>query len=430
MVTTTVVFLFLFPLFGGLFSGESFAGHDHSAVRIMMTTAVYWPTFTAVYLLASGRARTVQPDGPRGIPTSFGVLKEAAASTTAWKAMLVFAPLALIQLFFIRSSGLGISGGGLAMLTLPYHLVVLRLLTAGGTAAFSAIFAARLFGKAAMPERLVAAAGLATNLGFALIAGRRPVLYALGLAALGVMWTGRRRQAVSMLLLGVSVWFLVFIFSPIFLRARTIWRSPNSPGVIAAFEMAIQQSSERREALDTESKENIKQRMNSYLFWLEFYDRAGDANLGGKLLIQAVVMNIPRAIAGWAKYAYGATEEAMFGTEDIANNVCLESIIDLGPLGPVVYGIIFGLVFAALDVLVFWMSRRNKYVALMAVGEVFPYLLSPEADLMAYIGSLRQILIFSVMTVAAVAMFGPKPVTKVIGIRPGRLTRKQCAAAA
>jgi hypothetical protein len=158
------------------------------------------------------------------------------------------------------------------------------------------------------------------------------------------------------------------------------------------------------------SEENIQQRMNSYLFWLQFFERYKNENLSGALLTQAVVMTIPRAIAGWAKYAYGATEEAIFGTKDISNNVSLESFADLGFPGPIVYGTIFGIVFAAIDWLIVWISRRNKYIALMAIGTVFTYLLSPEADLMSYFSTLRQTIILAVFTLMVVLVVGVKPV--------------------
>jgi hypothetical protein len=410
MVTSTVVFLFVFPLFGAFFRGERIDGYDQAAVLIMITTILYWVTFTGVYRLASGRSRTVEPDGPRGIQTSFGILKQAATSMSVMKAMVVFTPLALVSIYFARSSGIGISGGGLAMLDLPYHLVVLRLLTAGGTTAFTTIFAAHLFGKATFGTKAFASGGILVNLAFALMAGRRPVLYMLVLVALGIMWAGKKRQAFTMLLLGVAVWFLIFVFSPIFLRARSIWQGPNSPGIVVAFERAIQQGVEDKEALDAVSEENIQQRMNSYLFWLQFFERYRNENLGGALLIQAALMTIPRAIAGWAKYAYGATEESIFGTKDISNNVSLESFADLGLPGPIVYGIVFGLLFAAMDWLIVWMSRRNKYIAIMAIGTVFTYLLSPEADLMSYFSSLRQIMIMAVFTFMVVLVVGVKPV--------------------
>ncbi len=270
LVTSSFFFLFLFPLIGAFVSGESLEDRGQAAIRIMFTTIVYWVVFTGVYLLAAGRSRTVMPDGPRGIPTSFGVLKQAAESTTMAKAMIVFIPLTLIKLYFLLSSGLGMSGGGLAILDLPYHLVILRLMTTGGTTAFSTVFAMQLFGKGTQGARLAAAGGILTNLAFAVMAGRRPVLFTLALVTLGVMWSGRRRQAITVIGLGVAVWFLLYVFSPIFLRARAIWRSPDSPGVMAAFEIAMRDRDDSGDVLETESEENIKQRMNTYRFWLSF----------------------------------------------------------------------------------------------------------------------------------------------------------------
>lgn len=424
MVVTMMLFVFLFPLVTAFIQKQPFGDHGPAAIRIMLTTVLYWVTFTATYLLAAGRARTVSPDGPRGIPTCFGVLKQVAESSAVMPLTILFVILTLIKVFFLQSTGLGISGGGLVMLTLPYHLVVLRLLTQSASDAFTAIFAFHLFGKASAAGRLLAALGIAAELIFAVMAGRRPVLFTLGLVALGALWSGKRRQALALVGLGISIWFLVFVFSPIFLRAREIWRSPNGPGVIVAFQKAMEYSVENEDAVAAESAENITQRMNSYAFWIDFYERVGSQDLGGTLLIQAVVMTVPRAIAGWWKYAYGATEEAVFGTNDIANNVCLESSIDLGPLGPLAYGAVFGLLFSVIDRLVYWMSRRNKYVALMAVGSVFSLLLSPEADLMSYFGSLRQCLIFAVLTFVAVYLFGLKPANRTQILPPGGFRRK------
>jgi hypothetical protein len=418
MVASSVLFLFLFPLVGAFFRGQRIDGFEQAAIRILITTILYWTTFTATYRLLSFKSRTVVPDGPRGVPTSFGVLKQAVATTSIKKAMVVFVPLSLVATYFARSSGIGISGGGSAMMDLPYHLVILRLMTAGGTTAFTALFAAHLFGKSSSTDKVLASGGIAVNLLFAVLAGRRPLLYSLVLFAFGVMWAGRRRQAFTMLLLGIAVWFLLFVFSPIFLRARTIWRSPNSPGVIAAFERALQEGAENQEAMDAASQENLEQRMNTYIFWLHFFEAYANESLGGALLIQAVIMTIPRAIAGFAKYAYGATEEDIFGTGDICNNVSLESYADLGLPGPIVYGVVFAIVFATIDWLIVWISRRNKYIALMAISAYFSFLLSPEADLMTYFGALRHTMILCVLTVPLVLMFGIKSVTGPVSKAP------------
>jgi hypothetical protein len=114
---------------------------------------------------------------------------------------------------------------------------------------------------------------------------------------------------------------------------------------------------------------------------------------------------------GLYKYSLGATEEYLFGTGDIANNVCLESFIDLGPFGPFVYGVVFAILFFAIDWLMAWMAARNRYLTVMVVGSLIEPLVSPEADLMAYFSLLRNILTFCALVGLVTLAIGRMPAT-------------------
>lgn len=412
MVTTSILFLFLAPLISGLIFGENFTGHERAAGWIAYTTVVYWLTFTAVYSLLSGRRRTVEPDGPRGMRTALGNLKMAALSMTIRGAFMVYVPLVLVKLYFIKAWGLGVSGGGLAMMQLPYYLVILLLLTQSGTGPFTAVFASHLFGRSSFGAKLLCILPLAANLGFTVIAGRRPVLMYFGMLALGLMWTGRRRNVLAIAGLGLAVWFMLAVFSPVFLRARELWRTPNGPDVLTAFKIAINEGGTEgsNEQLQKGSEENIKARVNSYSFWLGMYEPYLSKPLGGLILLQAILMNIPRMFIGIYKYSLGPTEEYLLGTEDIANNVSMSSFIDLGPVGPVIFGATMAGLFFVIDVLGSWIAARNKYIALLIAGSLIEPLLSPENDVMGYFGLLRNVLTFCFFTVLATFVVGRLPV--------------------
>jgi hypothetical protein len=411
MVTSNVAFLFIAPLLKGFISGESFVGHDHAASLIAAVTITFWWCFAAVYRLLSGRQRTSSPDGPHGLPTAVGVIKSATLSSTAIGAFLAFVPLLLIKLWLLKSRGLGVSGSGTleVMLGLPYYVVIIMQLTNAAMMAFTAVFAYQFFSKATHLAKPLAGLGLVVNVIFALLAGRREILYTGLLAAWGLTWSGRRRGALAVVLVAIFAWFTLVVFSPIFLRARAIYRDRNSPGVVAAFRIAIAQGESGDERMLQENAENISQRTNTYLFWLEMYDRFEDRSLGGTLLLQTVAMTLPRAVAGMTKYSWGANEEQVLGTKDIANNVCLTSYIDLGFVGPFVYGIVVAVVFFLMDLNSVFVGRGNRFLALMAVSASFSFLLSPEADAKAYLTTFRNNLVLSVIALAAVYVFGRRP---------------------
>lgn len=394
IVTASVVLLFVGPLvMNATTSGLEGSGQAASAGRIMYATLAYWIMFTLTYRLMSFGRRTVLPDGPAGLQTAFGTLKAAATSVRPAPAFILYAVIFAFQTYFIWRHGLGVSGGGLAMMDLPYGLVVVYMLVRNGLMPFTAIFTAQLFSRSAQWVKLGAVAGLGANVVLGAVAGRRDLLYTLLLAAFGLTWSGRKRGAISLVATGLAAWFVFGVFSPIFLQARTIWREKNGPGVVEAFRIALARSESGDERAIADSDENIRARSNTLRFWLDLYEQQGSRTLGGTLLAQAFLMNIPRAFSGWAKYALGATEESVLGTVDIANNASLISFIDAGPSGPLLYGILFGFIFALTDMLVAATGRRNRYVAILACGTMMPFLFSPEADLMSYVGLLRSALI-------------------------------------
>jgi hypothetical protein len=410
MVTASVVLLFVGPLvMNATTSGLEGSGQAASAGRIMYATLAYWIMFTLTYRLMSFGRRTVSPDGPTGMQTAFGTLKAASASVRPAPAFILYAVVLAFQTYLIRGYGLGVSGSGLAMMDLPYGLVVVYMLTRTGLMPFTAIFTTQLFSRSPQWVKLGAVAGLCVNAVLAAMAGRRELLYTLLLASFGLTWSGRRRGALSLVAAGLAAWFVFGVFSPIFLQARNIWHEKNGPGVVEAFRIAIERSMSGDERASAASEENIRARSNSLRFWLDLYDQQGSRTLGGTLLAQAFLMNIPRAISGWAKYAFGATEEYVLGTADIANNVSLISFIDAGTLGPLLYGALFGLILAFTDMLIAAIGLRNRYIAIVASGSMIPFLFSPEADLMGYVSVLRSALIYFAMAAGVSFVIGRFP---------------------
>lgn len=410
IVSASVLLLFVGPLVMSVTtSGLTGSGQAAAAGRIMYATLAYWIMFTLTYRLVSSGRRTVLPDGPVGMQTAFGTLKAAAASVRPAPTFILYGVILALQTYFIRGYGLGVSGSGRVMMDLPYGLVVVYLLIRSGLMPFTAIFTTQLFSPGSQWVKVWAVAGLAVNVALGAMAGRRELLYTLLLASFGLTWSGRRRGAMSLVAAGLAAWFVFGVFSPIFLQARNIWQQKNAPGVMEAFRIAIERSASGDERGSAASEENILARSNSLLFWLDLYEEQGTRTLGGRLLAQAFLMNIPRAISGWAKYAFGATEEYVLGTVDIANNVSLISLIDAGPAGPLLYGALFGVILALTDMLIAAIGMRNRYLAIVATGSIIPFLFSPEADLMGYVGVLRAALIYFAIAAGVSLVIGRYP---------------------
>lgn len=412
MVTTNVLFVFVMPLVSALVWGKNFASHERAASWIAFTSVAYWITFTTIYLLLSHGKRTVEPDGPLGCQSAFGVLKAAALSITPIGSLMVYLPLAVIRVFFIQVWGLSVSGGGMAMMSLPYFLVIVYLLLGAATAPFTIVFTCHIFGRTTFNGKLIAAGALVANFIFAALMGRRPVLMFAGFFALGMLWSGRRKRIVPLVGLGLAVWFLMTVFSPVFLQARSLWLSRNGPDAVTAFKIAIaeQRFSDTRENLTKQNAENIKSRLNSYAIWLELYDQFIDEPLGGLALTQAVIMNIPRFLIGLKKYEYGVTSEYLYGSGDISNNVSLESFLDLGMFGPFVHGAMVAVLFFAVDRINRRITVWNKYAALVAVGPMIECLVSPEFTLSGYGSTLRNTILIAVLAFLLTLVIGRRPV--------------------
>jgi hypothetical protein len=319
----------------------------------------------------------------------------------------------LLRLFFIRGWGLGVSGGGLAMLDLPYYLVIVLILFSTAIGTFTTVFSYQFFSRTAIHSKLLCIGALAINFVFASLLGRRPVLMFFGFLTLGMMWAGKRRKIFPIVGLGLAVWFILFVFSPVFLRARNLWRTPNGPDVATAFQIAISEAGSADDAgkIGTQSKENVTARVSTYRMWLEFYERFMDRPLGGLAIAQALLMNLPRFLVGLQKYAYGPTVEYLYESNDISNNVCLESFLDLGALGPFVYGTGLAVLFFMVDLLLRRIALLNKYAALLAVGPMLQHLVSPEAGLIGYVSMLRNTIVLAVLAYIIALVIGRRPVS-------------------
>jgi hypothetical protein len=412
LVTSSVAFLYIGPLLTGIWSGEFYGGFEGAAQSIAFTSIAYWATFAIVYRLLAGASRTVLPDGPHGLRTVFGTIKavgESVGIVPLFAFFLVLLAFRLMMLFVFR---IGFSGSSdvETVMGLPYPVVVVNQLVRGASLPCTALFTMQLFGRRPALAKPLAIVGLAANLAFSLFAGRRALLYHSLLAACGLIWSGRRRGVAAIAVLALAIWFVLAVFTPIFLRARAMWIEPDSPGVFACVEIAIEQWRNDDEGMQARAEQNLAKRVSTYGFWLEMYETYRRQPLGGLVLLQAVAMVTPRLFLGMYKYSLGPSEEYLFGFKDFSNNVCLISTLDLGLPGPIVYGLIVAVMFSVMERLMAAIAGRNRYAALMAVGLMFTLVVSPEYSFGTVLRELRNLFVLAALTFAASAVVGRMPI--------------------
>lgn len=402
LITTCLLFMFAGPLATSLTGFDPYGMHQQTLLQIAFTLVSFWLTAAAFYagarFLFSGGA---QPLALQPQANAVALLREAGARLRPAFVFPVFALISGIQVWLIRTQGVGVSGaagkGAYVMVDLPYHLVVIFMLVSNAGIPFAAIFGRwATLGNASSVVKAGSIVGIACSAILGIMAGRRELLYTLTMTAFGILWGGRRRAALVFIASGAAAFAVLTIVSPIFLEARAIYSQRNSPGVVEAFSIAIDKW--RFSNLATEANtQNVEWRLNTLGSWIGIYETLRPGELNGVILTQAALMTIPRAFTGFSKYRYGAVEDALLANTDISNSVPLESTLDLGFTGPFIYGSIFGLSFALIDIMLAWTARASMLLAVLACGAMIPILISPEANPQTYFSALRAVFIYAVV---------------------------------
>lgn len=414
LAATNALFIFLGPLVTLLFFPSSQLGTSGQLWRIVYVTAAYFTTLAVVYAaIWKGLLRGFI--GSRGGLSAIATLRQCIVSTKPAELLLAGGVLVAVTTALNAVYSLNVSGGGdyFKMARLPYPIVVLNTLTTPLTLGAAAGFAWLTSSRQRLLVRLIAALLLIVMVGNTLAAGRRELLWLGAMIGLGVLWSGRRRLGFAIPLVAVLAYVILFVFAPIFLRARLIYSSANSPGIAAAFRIAAE---EQRTAVVNETsdklRENMTWRFNTLYFWEEMYAARSPGEFDGQILAQGVMMALPRALVGFSKYKLGAVDESVLGTGDICNNLSLESYLDLGYVGPVVYGLIFGLLYAVADFLLALTAFRMRVLAILSSSVLIRLLLGPEVNLITCFSDFRTILIYFLVAALIAVLFGRRPMKR------------------
>jgi hypothetical protein len=411
LAATNALFIFVGPLVTLLFFAAPDSSASSQSWKIVYVTVAYFATLAAVYTVI-WKGVLGGFVGSRQSHSAIATLRHSIVSAKPAEVLLVGGALVAITTWLNAVYALNVSGGGdyFKMARLPYAVVVLNTLTMPLTLGAAAAFAWLASSRQQSQVRLVAAVLLIVMVGNTLAAGRRELLWLGAMIGLGVLWSGRKRLGLAVPIVAVFAYVILFIFAPIFLRARLIYSSPNSPGVAAAFRIAAE---EQRSAVVDETgdtlRENMSWRFNTILFWEDMYAARSPGEFDGQILAQGVMMALPRALVGFSKYRLGAVDEAVLGTGDICNNISLESFLDLGYIGPVVYGVIFGLLYAMADFLLVLTAFRTRVLAILSSSVLIRLLLGPEVNLITCFSDFRTLLIYFLVALLIAMLFGRRP---------------------
>lgn len=411
LAATNALFIFVGPLVTLLFFAAPDSPASSQSWKIVYVTVAYFATLAAVYAaIWKGVLRGFV--GTRQSQSAIATLRHCIVSAKPAEVLLVGAVLVAITTWLNTAYALNVSGGGdyFKMARLPYAVVVINTLTMPLTLGAAAAFAWLASSRQQPQVRLFAALLLLVMVGNTLAAGRRELLWLGAMIGLGVLWSGRKRLGLAIPFVAVFAYLILFVFAPIFLRARLIYSSANSPGVVAAFRIAAE---EQRTAVIDETgdtlRENMSWRFNTILFWEDMYAARSPGELGGQILAQGVMMALPRALVGFWKYRLGAVDESVLGTGDICNNISLESFLDLGYLGPMVYGAIFGTLYALADFILCLTAFRSRVLAIFSSSVLIRLLLGPEVNLITCFSDFRTLLIYFLIAVLLAMLFGRRP---------------------
>jgi hypothetical protein len=419
LLSTNAAFILAGPVVAFVFFGEDLTNSPRGAATV---TAVLLGYSVFLALGYAGVAKVVKSANVVAAPpvSAVAILRQAADSVRPAEAFLWSAVVLTIQVLSFALYSLGLTGGNMAYdfkLSIPYWFLALYMLFGQATLGLAALLSRIAFGQFTFRDRAVAVVLLLVEFGMTILSGRRELIWLTVAITFGIIWSGRRRWVAAMPFAAGIVYVVLFVFAPVFLRARVIYSGGNAPSVAEAYAIAL---SERENDVvgktDLEAQRNTSWRFRTYAFWEQYYEEKGPAFTEGKILQQAALMVLPRGIFGFSKFSLGVVDENLLETKyDICNNVSLESYIDLGALGPAAYGLIFGAVFALCDGFVAWAGSRYRMMAVLATGTLLKLLFGPESNPIAYLSELRSCVIFALLAVLLAIFAGRKPLPPAAG---------------
>jgi hypothetical protein len=426
LLSTNSAFILAGPVVAFLFLGEDLTSSPRGAATVTAVLLGY-SVFLALSYFAVAKVVGAMNLASAPPVSAVAVLRQAADSIRPAEVFLWSGVVMTIQVLSFALYSLGLTGGNMAYdykLNIPYWFLVLYMLFGQATLGLATLLSRIAFGQFSLRDRALAAAILLTEFGLTILSGRRELIWLTVAITFGIIWSGRRRWVAAMPFAVGIVYVVLFVFAPVFLRARLIYSGGNAPSVLEAYSIAL---NEREGDLvgqtDLEAQRNTSWRFRTYAFWEQYYEEKGPAFTEGKILMQAGLVVLPRGIFGLSKFALGVVDENLLETKyDICNNVSLESYVDLGVLGPAAYGLMFGAVFALCDSCIVWAGSRYRMMAVLAAGSMVRQLLGPEANPIAYFSELRSCLIFAILAAFIAMLFGRRPFvgTKRTPFSPGR----------
>jgi hypothetical protein len=412
LLSTNAAFILGGPVVAFLFFGEDLTNSPRGAATVTAVLLGYSVFLALAYAVVTRVVGATNLAAAQPV-SAVAVLRQAAecvrpAEVFAWSAVVLTIQVSAFAVF-----SLGLTGGNMAYdfkLSIPYWFLVLYMLFGQATLGLAALLSRIAFGQFPFRDRAVAVALLLVEFGMTVLSGRRELIWLTVAITFGIIWSGRRRWVAAMPFAVGIVYVVLFLFAPVFLRARVIYSGGNAPSVIEAYSIALgERESDVVGKTDFEAQRNTSWRFRTYAFWEQYYEEKGPAFTEGKLLMQAGLVVLPRAIFGFSKFALGIVDETLLETKyDICNNVSLESYVDLGVLGPAAYGLIFGAVFALCDSFIVFAGSRYRMIAVLATGTLLKQLFGPEANPIAYLSELRSCLIFALLAVLLAIVFGRK----------------------
>lgn len=411
LLVSNAFFILGGPIVSWTLYGEDLTNSVRGAATIAGVIAAYSACLAVSYFVVTWGVTALA--GIRVEP-SMGSLKRIAAVAKPSEVLLWSAVVVAVQVISLSFYSLGLSGGTMDYdykLHVPYFILVMYMLVGSASLGVAALLAKIALGQSDLRSRFAAVAMLAIEYAIMVYSGRRELIWLTVAVTLGAIWSGRRRWIVAAPFALGLIYFVLFVFAPIFLRARVLYSGGDAPSVLDAYRIAIEdRSNDVTGKTDLESQRNTSWRFRTYAFWEQLYEDRGPAFTEGNILVQAVLMTLPRAIFGFTKFSLGTVDENLLETRfDISNNVSLESYVDLGPLGPAVYGIVFGAVFALCDALVCFSGSRYRMLAALNVGVLMRLLFGPEANPIAYFSELRTCVIYAILATVMAIIFRRAP---------------------
>ena len=424
LLATNAVFILAGPVIAFIGFGEDLTSSPRGAATVVAVLLGY-SVFMAIGYTAAARFVSAT-NLASGKPVSAVAILRQAAEVVRPREVFFWAWIVLtIQIVSFSLYSLGLTGGNMAYdykLQVPYPVLVAYMLFGQATLGLAALLARIAFGECSLRVRLIAGGLLLVEYGLTVLSGRRELIWLTVAVTFGIIWSGRRRWVAAMPFAIAIVYVVLFVFAPVFLRARVIYSGGNAPSVMEAYAIALgERADDVVGKADFEAQKNSSWRFRTYAFWEQYYEEKGPAFTEGKILMQAGLVVLPRAIFGFSKFALGIVDENLLETKyDICNNVSLESYVDLGFLGPAVYGLLFGAVFAFADSLMVFGGSRYRMMAVLAAGVMLRQLLGPEANPIAYLSELRSCLIFALLAILFATFLGRK---SLMAAKPAGQTR-------